>query len=176
MTLESQGYNRIGPVCLPLTIQPISSIGSTMSSMNSPARLLLFGLASVTLTQMAHAATDPRIILCAKSYTLVLKTGNGTIDIKDLRATPTLATLYKPGDKFELQGGREYALMLNESKDGYFTFDLQLAPSDPGSTWSFRIKTIPTAPYLSVVDQGWSQAPGKVVITMDRAKPLIAID
>lgn len=135
----------------------------------------LFALAAA-LGTAARGATDPRVLVCAQPCTLVLKSANGTIDVKDLLATPTLKTLYQPGDEFPVDAHRKYALMLNESKDGFYKFELQLIPKDKDSIWTFRIQTIPTEPFIAVVDEGWSRQPGRVVIQTERTQPLITLE
>ncbi len=76
-------------------------------------RLLLAGMLSLALVQPASAASDPRRILCAKACTLVLKAGNGSIDVKVPTASGTLRTLYKEGDSIQLEGGKDYVLVFN---------------------------------------------------------------
>ena len=138
--------------------------------------LVRTGLLAAALGTAVHGATDPRVMVCAQPCTLVLKAADGTIDIKDLQATPTLKTLYKAGDEFHLDANRKYALMLNESKAGLYNFELQLIPQDQASIWTFRIQTKATEPFIRVVDEGWSHDPGKVVIQTERAKPLITFE
>jgi hypothetical protein len=147
-----------------------------MPSIPPIARVLLLGLLHAALGRAAWGATDPRVLVCAEPCALVLKSANGTIDVKDLLASPTLKTLYREGDVFQVEANRKYALMLRESKDGFYDFELQLVPQNRDSTWTFRIKTIPTEPFISVVDEGWSKVPGKVVVQTDRTKPLIMLE
>jgi hypothetical protein len=138
-------------------------------------RLLLAGLISLGLVLPARAASDPRKILCAKATTLVLKAGNGSIDVKIPTASGTLRTLYKEGDSIELEGGKDYVLVFNESKDGRFSFDLQFAPTGGGPVWSCRVKTIPTAPFIDIQPGPWSGAPDQVTINTDRTQAFITI-
>jgi hypothetical protein len=142
----------------------------------SPARFLLFGLATFALVQPARAASEYRRILCDRRCTLVLKAATGTIDIKIPTASASLKTLAKYGDSFELEAGKDYVLKLNESPDGLFSFDLQFSPHGSGSTWSCRVKTLSIEPFIGVEQDAWSGAAGKVTINADRAKPFITIN
>lgn len=142
---------------------------------NIPIRLLFTGLVAMSLVQPAHAAGDPRKILCAWPCTLTMKAGVGTIDVKVPLASGTLKTLYREGDSFELEGGKDYVLVFKESKDGLFSFDLRFAAKAGDSVWSCRVKTIPTEPYISVEQTAWSGTPGQVAINTDRVKPFIVI-
>ena len=146
-----------------------------MTRFTIPARLLLVGIASFALVQPARAESDPRKIICAKPCTLVLKAAKGTIDVKIPTASGTLKTLYQDGDSFDLEGGKEYVLKLNESKEGWFSFDLQFKPKGGTSTWSCTVKTISKEPYISVEKANWSGTAGKVSIDMVRTKPFIQI-
>lgn len=146
-----------------------------MRPFTPPTRLLLAGLACIALAQPARAAADPRRIQCATPCILTLKAANGRIDIKIPTASRTLGTLAQPGDSFELEGGKDYVLMLNESNEGFFSFDLAFAPKAGGSAWSCRVKTLPFDPFIGVEKSAWSGAPGQVTINTDRTKPFITI-
>jgi len=147
-----------------------------MTRFPSPARLLLAGIASLALVLPARAESDPRKIISAKPCTLVLKAAKGTIDIKIPTASASLKTLYQPGDSFDLEGGKEYVLKLNESKDGWFAFDLQFTPKGGTSTWSCTVKTISKEPFISLEKATWSGPAGKVTINTDRKKPFITLN
>ena len=146
-----------------------------MTSFNSSARCLTLALAGLALVQPARAASDPRRIHCASPCTLVLQAGDGSIDIKVPTASGSLRTLYQVGDRFDLEGGKDYVLFFNESAKGMFSFDLQFSPGGSGSTWSCRVKTIATEPFISIEPKGWSGSAGTVTISTDRAKPFISI-
>ena len=94
-------------------------------SLNRPATAVLIALAAA---QAAHAVADPRSVVCAQACTLQLKAAKGFIDIKVPSASGTLRTLYNPGDRFDLEAGKEYVLFLNESMEGWFSFDLLFTP------------------------------------------------
>ena len=146
-----------------------------MTRFTSPARLLLVGVASLALVQPARAESDPRKILCAVPCTLVLKGAKGTIDVKIPTASASLKTLSRDGDSIDLEAGKEYVLKLNESKEGWFSFDLQFTPKGSPSSWSCTVKTISKEPFISLEKANWSGAAGKVTINMDRAKTFITI-
>jgi len=147
-----------------------------MTFTSTPARLLFAGLAAMTLAQAAHAAGDPRKIRCAWPCTLTLTAGVGSIDIKVPLASGTLRTLYKEGDTFDLEAGKDYVLVFQESKEGLFRFDLRFAAKTGGSAWSCRVRTIPAEPYISVEQSVWEGPPSRVVINTDRVKPFIVLD
>jgi hypothetical protein len=140
-------------------------------------RLALAACLGLGLASAARAEKDPRRIVCAQACTLELKAANGLIEVKVPTASAVLKTLYRSGDRFDLEGGQDYVLMLNESMDGFFTFDLQFSPKDGGPAWSCRVRTIADPPFISVDHAAWSGRAGKVVVnTADRTKPLIALD
>ena len=147
-----------------------------MTRFPSTARLLFAGIASLALVQPARAESDPRKIICAKPCTLVMKACNGSIDIKVPTASASLKTLYQAGDSFDLEGGKEYVLKLNESRDGWFSFDLQFTPKGGKSTWSCTVKTIAKEPFISLEKAVWSGPAGKVTINTDRKKPFITLN
>ena len=139
------------------------------------ARRFALGVAGLALAQMAHAESDSRRIIATRPCTLLAKAVNGTIEIKIPTATSVLKTLAEPGDQFQMEGGREYVLVLKESREGLFRFDLQFAPAGAGSTWSCRVQTQATAPFIGIVNGAWSGAPGKVTLSTDRTKFLISL-
>jgi hypothetical protein len=141
------------------------------------ARLVLTGCLGLALASTARAEKDPRRIVCAQACTLELKAATGLIEVKVPTASATLKILYRSGDRFDLEGGQDYVLMLNESVDGFFSFDLQFSPKDGGPAWSCRVRTIADPPFIDVDRGVWSGRAGKVVVnTTDRTKPLIALD
>lgn len=146
-----------------------------MMSSSTPTRLLLAGLASLALVQPARAASDLRRIVCATSCTLVLKAANGTIDVKTPLASANLRTLYQEGDSFPLEAGKDYVLAFRESKQGWFSFDLEFKPAGAGSTWSCRVRTLSTEPFIGVEQSRWSGTPGQVTINTDRTKAFITL-
>ena len=143
------------------------------SRLPRPAAILLTGLVAV---QAAHAASDPRKVVCAQACTLQLRAAEGFIDIKVPTASGNLKTLYGPGDRFELQAGQEYVLFLNESIKGWFKFDLTFTPKDGGPAWSCRVQTIADAPFIKVDQAAWSGPERKVVVNFDRTKTFLALD
>ncbi len=145
----------------------------TLSTRSS--RFLLAGLASLVLVQPAFAAGDPRRVQCAQTCTLTARTLNGSIDIKNPLASGTLKTLAQAGDAYELAGGQEYVLVLNESKAGWFSFELQFTPKGEGAPWSCRVRTIPDPPYIAVDRATWTGTPGQVTLNLDRTKPIILL-
>lgn len=142
-------------------------------SLHRPATVALVALAA---SQAVHAVADPRRVICAQACTLQLKAAKGFIDIKVPSASGTLRTLYNPGDQFDLEAGKEYVLFLNESADGWFSFDLLFTPKDGSAAWSCRVKTIPEAPFLRVDQTAWSGPEGKAVINVDRTKTFLKLD
>ena len=146
-----------------------------MPSLPPSKRLLLWGLAVLAAAPPALAESDSRKIRCAKPCQLALETGEGSIDIKNPLASGTLGTLAKPGDTFNLEGGKEYVLKLNESKAGFFRFDLRLTPAGQDATWTCRVRTLAVEPFISVEGGTWSGPAGKVAINTDRVKPLIEL-
>jgi hypothetical protein len=140
-------------------------------------RLVLAACLGLGLASTARAEKDPRRIVCAQACTLELQAANGLIEVKVPTASATLKTLYRSGDRFDLEGGQDYVLMLNESMDGFFSFDLRFSPKDGGSAWSCRVRTVAEPPFISVDRGAWSGPAGKVVVNpADRTKPLITLD
>ena len=118
-----------------------------MKKLLTPIPVAILYLAGSTLPLAAETAYDSRRIVCAQPCTLRLQAGNGTIEVKIPTASATLKTLYQPGDTFELEGNKDYVLRFNESQDGFFSFDLQFAPRQGGSTWSCRVRTVAEPPF-----------------------------
>jgi len=147
-----------------------------MNCHRTPTHLLLAGLASLALVQPARAASDLRRIVCTRSCILVLKAANGTIDVKTPLASATLRTLYQAGDSFQLEAGKDYVLAFRESREGMFSFDLQFKPTEAGSVWSCRVRTLSTEPFIGVERSTWLGTPGQVTINTDRTKPFITLD
>ena len=137
--------------------------------------VVLLCLAGSLLPLAGEAAYDSRRIHCEGPCTLRLQAGTGTIEVKVPTASATLKTLYRPGDSFELEGGKDYVLRFNESPDGLFSFDLDFAPRQGGKTWSCRVRTAADPPFIQVDRQAWTGQPGQVEVNTDRTKPLLVI-
>ena len=71
-------------------------------------RVLLCALASLVLVRPAMAESDHRRVQFAKPYTLVLQAATGSIDVMNPFASQALATLYKDGDSFAFEPGKDY--------------------------------------------------------------------
>jgi hypothetical protein len=139
-----------------------------------PATLALLALAAA---QAVHAVADPRKVVCAQPCTIQLKAAKGFIDIKVPTASGNLKTLYNPGDRFDLEAGKEYVLFLNESVEGWFSFELLFTPKDGSAAWSCRVKTIPEDPFIRVDQTAWSGPAGKAELNVaDRTKTFLNLD
>ena len=146
-----------------------------MPAFTPSKRLLLWGLAVLAAAPPALAESDARKVRCLRPCQLALQTGEGTIEIKNPLASGTLHTLAKPGDAFNLEAGKEYVLKLNESKAGFFRFDLRLTPAGQDATWTCRVRTLAVEPFISGEGGTWFGPAGKVAINTDRVKPLIEL-
>ncbi len=79
-------------------------------------------------------------------------------------------------DAFNLEAGKEYVLKLNESKAGFFRFELRWTPAGQATSWTCRVRTVAVAPFISVEDGTWSGPAGKVTINTDRGKTFIELE
>ena len=140
-----------------------------------PIRSLCLGLASLALVQPARAAGDTRRVRCDQPCALVMKAAVGVLEVKAFPTSPALGSLYRDGDRFQLEGGRDYFLVFNESQDGLFSFDLQFIVNGGGSAWSCRVKAIPETPFIAVAQGAWTGPAGEVSVSTDRARPLLRI-
>ena len=147
-----------------------------MPAFTPSKRLLLWGLAVLAAAPPALAESDARKVRCLRPCQLALQTGEGTIEIKNPLASGTLHTLAKPGDAFNLEAGKEYVLKLNESKAGFFRFELRWTPAGQATSWTCRVRTVAVAPFISVEDGTWSGPAGKVTIHTDRGTTCIELE
>lgn len=143
------------------------------AGMSRLAGLAFAGLAAIS---SAQAAQDPRKVVCTQACTLQLKAATGVIDIKVPNASGNLKTLYNAGDRFDLEAGKEYVLFFNESKEGWFSFELQFTPKDGSAAWSCRVKTAPDPPFIKVDQTTWTGPAGKALVNFDRTKTFLALD
>jgi hypothetical protein len=146
---------------------------SIFCRLHRPATAALFALAAA---QAAHAVADPRTVVCAQACTVQLKAAKGFIDVKVPNASGNLKSLYNPGDRFDLEAGKKYVLFLNESMEGWFSFELLFTPKDGSTAWSCRVKTVPEEPYIRVDQTSWSGPQGKAAINLDRTKTFLDLD
>jgi len=138
-------------------------------------RVLLCALASLVLVRPAMAESDHRRVQFAKPYTLVLQAATGSIDVMNPFASQALATLYKDGDSFAFEPGKDYVLKLNESPEGVFSFEWNLKPVGEGPAWSCTVKAIPTEPFIKVQVEPLPGTHGVALVNTDRTKRLIEI-
>ena len=126
-------------------------------------------------SQTAQAASDYRKIQVDRDCTIETLALEGILDVMVLDSATPLKTLYKVGDQYQLQGGKEYVLKFSESSAGFFAFDLRFTPKDSPSSWSCRVKTIADPPFIKVDHGVWTGPEGKVVINTNRYKDFITL-
>jgi hypothetical protein len=146
---------------------------ANLTHLHRPAAAVLVLLAAA---QAAQAVADPRRVVCAQSCTVQLKAAEGFIDIKVPSASGNLKTLYNPGDRFDLEAGKEYVLFLNESIKGWYSFQLVFTPKDGSTAWSCQVKTTAEPPFIQVDQTAWTGPAGKVAIDLDRKKTFLNLD